>query len=258
MSNLSTSFKDDASILRQWSEMLEASVIRRPDWILILFLILMSVIFVGGVIGNLLTCVVIFFDKSMHTATNCYLFILAVSDLLVAFGIILEIFGYLEVFKDYENTLLYNRSVCKIHFFLVVTLFNNGILIMTALAIERYIAIYHPLLLNPKPVWRRVMKIIILIWTAAILETLPEIWTVDLIKTQSFRMCFPLPSTFARWLNSVLGVITFIIPLIIMTFVYTAIAFKVNMIPRKTSRDIIFNQRNNRSKINKLVGKLRC
>jgi len=40
------------------------------------------VIFLTGVAGNVCTCVVIVRNKRMHTATNYYLFSLAVSDLL--------------------------------------------------------------------------------------------------------------------------------------------------------------------------------
>lgn len=36
-----------------------------------------------GIIGNIVTCIVIANNKSMHTATNCYLFNLAVSDLII-------------------------------------------------------------------------------------------------------------------------------------------------------------------------------
>jgi len=39
-------------------------------------------IFLTGVAGNVCTCVVIVRNKRMHTATNYYLFSLAVSDLL--------------------------------------------------------------------------------------------------------------------------------------------------------------------------------
>jgi hypothetical protein len=40
-------------------------------------------IFVAGVLGNVITCIVIAKNKTMHTATNYYLFNLAVSDFLV-------------------------------------------------------------------------------------------------------------------------------------------------------------------------------
>ena len=40
-------------------------------------------IFVSGLVGNIAVCAVIIRNPSMHTATNCYLFSLAVSDLTV-------------------------------------------------------------------------------------------------------------------------------------------------------------------------------
>lgn len=40
-------------------------------------------IFITGVIGNVSTCIVIFYNKYMHTATNFYLFSLAISDLVL-------------------------------------------------------------------------------------------------------------------------------------------------------------------------------
>lgn len=40
-------------------------------------------IFIAGVLGNLITCTVISRNKFMHTATNYYLFNLAISDLLL-------------------------------------------------------------------------------------------------------------------------------------------------------------------------------
>ena len=41
------------------------------------------IIFVTGILGNVITCVVIAKNKTMHTATNYYLFNLAVSDFFV-------------------------------------------------------------------------------------------------------------------------------------------------------------------------------
>lgn len=45
--------------------------------------IIYLIIFISGVLGNVITCIVISRNKSMHTATNYYLFSLAISDLLV-------------------------------------------------------------------------------------------------------------------------------------------------------------------------------
>lgn len=54
-----------------------------PMYVIIPITVLYTIIFVTGVIGNISTCIVISRNRSMHTATNYYLFSLAVSDFLL-------------------------------------------------------------------------------------------------------------------------------------------------------------------------------
>lgn len=54
-----------------------------PMYVVIPITIIYMIIFVTGVIGNISTCIVISKNRSMHTATNYYLFSLAVSDFLL-------------------------------------------------------------------------------------------------------------------------------------------------------------------------------
>lgn len=54
-----------------------------PMFILAPITVVYVLLFVSGVVGNVSTCIVIIRNPSMHTATNCYLFSLAVSDLTV-------------------------------------------------------------------------------------------------------------------------------------------------------------------------------
>ncbi|KAG8261440.1 neuromedin U receptor activity protein [Homalodisca vitripennis] len=56
---------------------------RDPLYIVVPITIVYTVIFFSGVTGNVVTCVVIARNKHMHTATNYYLFSLAISDLLL-------------------------------------------------------------------------------------------------------------------------------------------------------------------------------
>lgn len=232
-----------------WSEFLEEAL--RREWYCskVIYSVFMFFIFAISLIGNLLTCIVIYYDKSMHTATNYYLFNLAVSDLIVTFAILLE------VHEQLSDTYTISQLACQIHFVSVVCLWNNSILTMTALSIERYLAIWHPLMLKSTPVWRRVLKIIVLLWIIAIMETFPEMLTVSVVKTHQSSVCFTIPTALARVLNGVLAIVTFVIPLVIMTCLYTMIALKVNVVQKRNSRDKIFNHRDPRKKVNKLIGK---
>lgn len=56
---------------------------RDPLPVVIPVTICYAIIFIAGVLGNVITCTVISRNKSMHTATNYYLFNLAISDLLL-------------------------------------------------------------------------------------------------------------------------------------------------------------------------------
>ncbi|XP_045447723.1 neuromedin-U receptor 2-like [Melitaea cinxia] len=174
---------------------------------------------------------------------------MAVSDLIVSFGIFLEI--YLVV----TDTYTFGNIACKVHTFFVLLLWNNSILVMTILAIERYMAVMHPLSSKPVPSLRRVMKVIICTWIIAIVVTLPELLATELITTEKFSFCFTVPSPIARIINGVLAVVTYIIPLTIMLFVYIMIAFKVNISEKVNSKKKIFNHKDNRKKVNKLIGK---
>ena len=56
---------------------------RDPLSIILPISICYLIIFITGILGNVITCFVIAKNKTMHTATNYYLFNLAVSDFLV-------------------------------------------------------------------------------------------------------------------------------------------------------------------------------
>lgn len=57
--------------------------LRDPLYVVIPITVIYTVIFVTGVIGNISTCIVISRNRSMHTATNYYLFSLAISDFVL-------------------------------------------------------------------------------------------------------------------------------------------------------------------------------
>ncbi|XP_054088296.1 pyrokinin-1 receptor-like, partial [Zeugodacus cucurbitae] len=97
-------------------------------------------IFVAGVLGNLITCIVISRNKFMHTATNFYLFNLAVSDLtLLLSGAPQDVYSYW-----YPNAFSFGDVLCILGSVLTETATNATVLTITAFTVERYIAICHP------------------------------------------------------------------------------------------------------------------
>lgn len=242
MFNNSESNEIDVEI---WIEFLINCRKEEPPWMKTAFVVTVYVIILISLIENLLTCVVICYDKTMHTATNYYLLNLAASDIITTLAVLL---GAVDSFEDASWT-------CKIRYLIIIVLWNNTILTLTMLAIERFVAIWYPLQFQSTSDWRRVLKVITCIWIIALLETVPEFWTLQVLKANEILLCSTVPTSLARVINGVLALVTFLIPTAIMSYVYFMIAFKVNVTQRSYSNHKIFNYQDNRKKVNKLVGK---
>lgn len=78
--NASTNLENDGIIPEPLSNKFDVA---NSEIILIMLTVIYVIIFISGVLGNVVTCIVIAKNKGMHTAVNYYLFSLAVSDLLL-------------------------------------------------------------------------------------------------------------------------------------------------------------------------------
>ncbi|XP_018418786.1 PREDICTED: neuromedin-U receptor 1 [Nanorana parkeri] len=134
--------------------------------ICIIYLIVFSV----GAIGNTLTCIVIFKHKIMRTPTNYYLFSLAISDLLVLLlGMPLELY---ELWSNYP--FLFGKGGCSFKTLLFETVCFASILNVTALSVERYIAVVHPLRAKYVVTRNHAKRVIISVWVLSILCSVPN------------------------------------------------------------------------------------
>ncbi|XP_036323188.1 pyrokinin-1 receptor [Rhagoletis pomonella] len=147
--------------------------------------IIYSLIFVSGVIGNISTCIVIKKNRSMHTATNYYLFSLAISDfLLLLSGVPQEMYfiwsKYPYVFGEY---FCIGRGV------LAETSANATVLTITAFTVERYMAICHPFLGQAMSKLSRAIRIIVLIWLVSVLTAIPQAAQFGIIMLNGIEKC---------------------------------------------------------------------
>lgn len=111
----------------------ESNSRRDPLYIVIPITIIYATIFVSGLIGNISTCVVIARNKSMHTATNYYLFSLAVSDLLLLVSGLPPEMYYIWSHFPY----VFGEVFCVIQSFAAETSANATVLTITAFTVER-------------------------------------------------------------------------------------------------------------------------
>ncbi|XP_076994193.1 neuromedin-U receptor 2 [Tamandua tetradactyla] len=127
-------------------------------------------IFVVGVVGNFLVCLVILWHQSMKTPTNYYLFSLAVSDLLVLLlGMPLEVY---EMWQNYPFPL--GPVGCYFKTGLFETVCFASILSVTTVSVERYVAILHPFRAKLESTRRRALRILGAVWGFSILFALPN------------------------------------------------------------------------------------
>ncbi|XP_045483660.1 pyrokinin-1 receptor-like isoform X3 [Harmonia axyridis] len=142
---------------------------RDPLEIVIPITVIYVITFFSGLVGNISTCIVIAKNKSMHTATNYYLFSLAISDLLLLIsGLPPEIY---YVWSKYPY--IFGEVFCILQGFAAETSANATVLTITAFTVERYVAICHPFLSHTLSKLNRAVKFIVAIWVVALCLAIP-------------------------------------------------------------------------------------
>ncbi|XP_037108030.1 neuromedin-U receptor 2 [Syngnathus acus] len=128
------------------------------------------VIFLVGLSGNLLTCTVVAKHKKMRNPTNLYLVSLALSDLLMlVFGMPMEIY---DLWQNYPFP--FGAGGCYFKTFIFETLCFASILNVTALSVERYIAVVHPLKTRYLTTKRHAKQVIGAVWAASMVCAIPN------------------------------------------------------------------------------------
>lgn len=104
-----------------------------------------GIIFITGCIGNISTCIVIAKNKSMYSATNYYLFSLAVSDFILLFsGVPMELYHIW-----FKNEFIFGEAFCILRNMINEMSANATVLTSEYLMIKRHF-VRLLVLLNPK------------------------------------------------------------------------------------------------------------
>ncbi|XP_043250973.1 pyrokinin-1 receptor-like isoform X2 [Colletes gigas] len=195
-------------------------------------------IFVTGLIGNISTCIVIARNKSMHTATNYYLFSLAVSDLLLLVsGLPGEIY---LVWCKY--CYIFSERFCILRGLAAETSTNASVLTITAFTIERYVAICHPFLAHTMSKLSRVVKLILIVWLVALSFALPQALQFGIVEHEvdpTMVMC-TLKRTLVRYSFQLSTIFFLVVPMSLITVLYILIGLKLkksNMMKRRPGRE---------------------
>nr|CAD7259228.1 unnamed protein product [Timema shepardi] len=144
---------------------------RDPLIVVVPITIIYALIFLLGIVGNVSTCIVIARNKHMHTATNYYLFSLAVSDmLLLVSGLPPEMYYHWSRYPY-----VFGEAFCMIQGFAAETSANATVLTITAFTVERYVAICHPFQSHTVSKLSRAVRFIVGIWVLALCLAVPQV-----------------------------------------------------------------------------------
>ncbi|XP_059483582.1 neuromedin-U receptor 2-like [Neocloeon triangulifer] len=208
------------------------------NWFLIGITVVFVAILVFGVVGNTLVCMIIAKRPEMRTATNYYLFSLAVSDnLILITGVPVE---SIQIWQDNEWN--FGEAACKLQFVMLYTAGRVSVLAIIVVSIERYIAVCHPLRAHTFSGKTRAMWIIALIWIISAVVTIPGGFATTLYTFEDYapdgtligyyETCIEdqkklpfLPNDFPA--NEMYVFLFFLMPMAVLTVLYARIAWVI-------------------------------
>ncbi|XP_032387571.1 neuromedin-U receptor 1 [Etheostoma spectabile] len=190
-------------------------------------------IFMVGVLGNSLTCIVILRHRVMQTRTNYYLLSLAASDLLVLLlGMPLELY---EMWQNYP--FLLGEGGCYFRTFLFETVCFASILNVTALSVERYVAVVHPLKVKHMTTHAHVKRVILMLWVVSMLCAVPNtsLHGIEVVLPPKFGRPFPRSAIChvikPIWMYNLIILIStlafFLLPMLIISILYLLIGLQL-------------------------------
>ncbi|XP_053634530.2 pyrokinin-1 receptor isoform X1 [Cherax quadricarinatus] len=216
------------------SEESEKDALPHDKTMIVAMTVIYVLITITGVLGNVATCVVIVRNRIMHTATNYYLFSMAISDLLLlAFGMPDEMY-LLWWGKPY----IFGEEFCFLRGFTAEISTNASILTIAAFTVERYIGICHPLRSHTMSQLGRVIRSIAVIWVVATVCAVPIAIQYGIVYEQTpdgkddpnSSGCY-IKKRF-KFVFEISSVLFFVAPMLLITVLYVCIALQL----KKSSR----------------------
>jgi len=198
--------------------------VRDPLYIVIPITISYALIFITGLVGNVVTCIVIARNKHMHTATNYYLFSLAVSDLLLLVsGLPQEMYC---IWSRYPY--VFGEVFCVLRGLAAETSANATVLTITAFTVERYVAICHPFLSHTMSKLSRAVKLILGIWVVALAFAVPQAFQFGIVvgNTPDLVTC-TVKNVIIAHSFELSTFLFFVMPMTLITVLYALIGLRL-------------------------------
>ncbi|XP_008306498.1 delta-type opioid receptor-like [Cynoglossus semilaevis] len=187
-----------------------------------------SVVFVVGLLGNCLVMYVIIRYTKMKTATNIYIFNLALADALVTTTMPFQSTDYLL------NTWPFGEVVCKV--FISIDYYNmfTSIFTLTMMSVDRYVAVCHPVKALDFRTPVKAKMINVCIWILSSAAGIPAFvlgGTQTNTRITECALQFPEPYVYWDTLMKVcVFVFAFVVPVLIITVCYSLMVLRLKRV----------------------------
>uniref|UniRef100_A0A8C2ZTA3 Mu-type opioid receptor n=2 Tax=Cyclopterus lumpus TaxID=8103 RepID=A0A8C2ZTA3_CYCLU len=189
-----------------------------PVIIAIVITALYSIVCVVGLVGNVLVMYIIVRYTKMKTATNIYIFNLALADALVTTTLPFQSVNYLM------GTWQFGDIVCKMVISIDYYNMFTSIFTLTTMSIDRYVAVCHPVKALDFRTPRNAKIVNVCNWILSSAIGLPVMFMASTAVTPSGIDCqliFPHPSWYWDTLMKIcVFIFAFIVPVLIITVCY--------------------------------------
>ncbi|XP_051735224.1 neuromedin-K receptor isoform X2 [Ctenopharyngodon idella] len=191
----------------------------QPPWRVALWALAYALVMLVAVTGNLVVIWIIVAHKRMRTVTNYFLLNLAVSDVCVAALNTLVNFVY-----GVHGNWYFSSAYCRFHNFYPVAAVFASIYSMSAIALDRYMAIIHPM--KPRLSATVTKAVIACVWILAAFLAFPLcFYSVTEVK-QHRTLCYvawPRRNDDAFIYHVIVAVLVYLLPLALMAVTYTRV-----------------------------------
>ncbi|XP_067296976.1 tachykinin receptor 3-like isoform X3 [Pseudorasbora parva] len=191
----------------------------QPPWRVAVWSVAYSSVLAVAVFGNLIVIWIILAHKRMRTVTNYFLLNLAFSDAAMAAFNTLVNFIYATHGEWY-----FGEVYCKFHNFFPVTAVFASIYSMTAIAVDRYMAIIHPL--KPRLSATATKVVILCVWALAVILAFPLCFYSTTRTMPRRTVCYvawPRSAEDSFMYHIIVTVLVYMLPLVVMGITYTIV-----------------------------------
>ncbi|KAM4575924.1 tachykinin receptor 1a [Odontesthes bonariensis] len=193
----------------------------QPVWRIVLWAIAYSCIVLVSVVGNVTVIWIIMAHKRMRTVTNYFLLNLAFAEAsMSAFNTVIN-FTYAA-----HNEWYFGLGYCRFHNFFPLAAVFASIYSMTAIALDRYMAIIHPLQQRMSSTETKV--VVGVIWVLALLLAFPQYYystteqipgrVVCYINWPEYTVC-----DFKKMYHVCVAILIYFLPLLVMGWAYLVV-----------------------------------